>query len=80
MNLSNIFSFLLGKKRKSIPSNNLTCNVQKGICPLCKKKDEICTCTILNCHCNIVSIKCDWPDCVCESCLEMPESCRCKNE
>tara|TARA_B000000557_G_C20391342_1_gene282337 strand:+ start:108 stop:350 length:243 start_codon:yes stop_codon:yes gene_type:complete len=80
MILSNIFNLLFNKKNKILKNNQLTAIVPEGICPLCKKKDEICSCTIMNCNCNIASIKCDWPDCVCEACLEMPEMCRCKNE
>ena len=82
MILSNIFNLLFNKKSNITSNSQLTVIVPEGICPLCKKADEKCICTILNCNCNISSINCDWPDCVCEECLEMPVSCncRCKNE
>ena len=51
----------------------------EGFCPLCGKKEENCKCEKLNCQCNILAIKCKWPECLCNNCLEI--ICECvKNE
>ena len=80
MTLLNFFKSLLCKKNKVVLDRQFTADVKDGVCPLCEKKDDNCDCTILNCHCNISSIECKWPDCVCNICLETPRYCRCKNE
>ena len=47
----------------------------EGFCPLCGKKDSLCKCEKLNCHCNIEAINCIWPECLCSVCLEIDCEC-----
>lgn len=48
----------------------------QGYCPLCSKKNKLCKCEKLNCHCNILAIECKWPECLCDICLEL--KCKCE--
>ena len=50
------------------------------ICPLCSLENKDCKCIKYNCKCDILAIKCIWPDCVCAQCLEVTSKCRCSNE
>lgn len=80
MTLSDIFNFFIKKKFIQNKKSSLTAYNKEGTCSLCNNKDKNCKCTILDCHCNISAIICKWPDCLCESCFELPKMCRCKNE
>lgn len=50
----------------------------EGMCPLCGEINEECKCEMYSCKCDVIAVSCKWPECVCQSCLEI--KCVCKNE
>ena len=48
------------------------------LCSLCNKDvNSECSCTTYICKCNLPVSDCDWPECVCHSCLNFLKDCEC---
>lgn len=48
------------------------------LCSLCNKDvNKECKCYVYVCKCNIPADQCEWPECICESCLNFKEECVC---
>ena len=48
------------------------------LCSLCNKDvNNECLCKTYICKCKMPSSQCDWPECICESCLNFKKECDC---
>ena len=68
-----------------MPSNKIIRDFKEPIpedhiCPLCNLDNKDCECLKYNCKCDNLAINCQWPDCICNNCLQISKNCECNNE
>jgi hypothetical protein len=51
----------------------------EGFCGLCNLKDAECKCIKHKCECDILSLNCEWPNCLCLNCDNFKKKCACNH-